>query len=127
MKILLCVALLFAPGALLASDLTFGQAKAQADRDEQSLSDEQEALLLASQGEVAHPTFAGCKASDLVDRRRPFTVVMELDGTGRVRRTWLSGTSAIAGCMHEALRVATLFRPPHAPFYSSFEYRFAER
>jgi uncharacterized NAD-dependent epimerase/dehydratase family protein len=124
MKPLVYALLLLASFPLAAGDMTFEQVKAMADSDEAGLSAEQERALVESQGSVAHPTFAGCRTSDLADRRLPFTVVMELDATGKVQRTWRSGASAIAECMNRALRAATLTRPPKAPFYSSFEYHF---
>lgn len=110
--------------AALGSDVTFDQAKARADGDEAALTPQQEATLISSQGEIAHATFVNCRASDLADRRSPFTLVMELDAAGKVVRTWRSGTSAIAICLDEAMREGSLFHPPKSPFYTSFEYTF---
>lgn len=127
MKRLYAIAAYLIPIAALASDFTFEQAKARANSDEAALSTEQEAALVSSQGRIAYPTFANCPASDLADRRLPFTVVVELDGTGKVVRTWLSGTSAIANCLDKAMREGSLFQPPKSPFYTSFEYTFQSK
>jgi len=46
---------------------------------------------------------------------------MELDATGKVVRTWLGGTSTLAVCFNKEMATKSLFVPPHAPFYTSFE------
>jgi hypothetical protein len=124
MKYLYVFAACLIPALALGSDLTFESAKAKADSDEAALSAEQQAALVSSQGQIAHSTFANCPASDLPDKRLPFTIVVELDATGKVLRTWLSGTSAVATCLDKAMRAGSLFHPPKSPFYSSFEYTF---
>ena len=103
-----------------AADVSFDQAKALADRDEASLSSTHMQQLLASQaraGEQAHST---CFSFNPKPERSPYTVVMKLDASGKVVRTWLRGQSSLAHCFNEEMSHKTLFRPPRAPFFTSF-------
>ena len=112
--------LLFAAGAT-ASELSYEQAKVHADRDEASLSSAQTQSLIESQGTAAGPSFSNCPPSTAHPDLSPFTVVMELNASGKVVRTWLKGNSEIAVCFNQQMSRKTLFVPPRAPFYTSFE------
>lgn len=111
--------------AACAENAEFAALKAKADHDESQLSPQGHEALTASVYGIAKPTFENCPGSDLADRHPPFTVIMQLDATGKVVTTWRTGDSAIAKCLDATMRKATLFRPPHAPFYTSFEYTWA--
>jgi hypothetical protein len=118
-RLLATLVIIVAPA--IAGDISYEQAKTLADQDEASLTPAFTQMLLQSQGSVAGPAFEGCPPSGTVSDREQFTVVMELDAGGKVERTWLSGSSSIATCFEKAMAKATLFAPPRAPFYTSFE------
>lgn len=104
-----------------ADAMTYDAAKTHADRDEAALSPQQLQALTDSQGRAAGEIFATCLPASLGQPQADFTVVMMLDATGRVVRTWRSGESAIAVCFEREMARKQLFEPPAAPFYSSFE------
>ena len=112
---------LFASFALGA--MSFDEAKGLADKQEAALSPAQSHELVASQGRLVGPAFAACMAAITPPKPLPaFTIVMTLDGTGRVRRTWRQGESAFAQCVERQFATASLFTPPSNPFFTSFEY-----
>ncbi|QSX79106.1 hypothetical protein [Agrilutibacter solisilvae] len=51
----------------------------------------------------------------------PVGLVMELDATGRVVRTWLDTDTAVATCLGEAVKTAVFYAPPKAPFLTSMD------
>jgi hypothetical protein len=108
----------FAAGA---SELNFLGAKVLADHDESSLTPEEMKALLAAQGVAGGESFGACSPPSSTAELTPFTVVMKLDASGKITRTWLEGTSAIARCFHAAISTRSLNKPPYAPFYTSFE------
>lgn len=118
-KICLLVLLIAAPAAF-AGDMTFANAKALADRDEDSLSGAQKQALVQAQAPVVQAALSSCLT---VNGPKPFSfvVVVELDSTGSVRGTWRSDETKLAGCFQSVAAKATLNSPPRSPFYSSFE------
>ena len=104
-----------------ASEVTYEQSKAWADRDEASLSPNQQQALIESQGRVGGAAHASCLDGHSKPDLSPYTLVMELDSSGKVVRTWLHGGSALAKCFNQEMSKATLFAPPKTPFYTSFE------
>jgi hypothetical protein len=118
------VAACLIPAMVLGRELTIEQVKIRASIDEASLSTGQHAQLLTSLKEIARIVFAACPESDRADRRLPFTLVMELDATGKVVSTWIEGESEIAACMSKTMSRSLLFQPPKTPFFTSFEYTF---
>jgi hypothetical protein len=112
---------LFATAPALASDVSFEQAKSRADRDEQSLSSTQTHQLIASQARAGGEAHSTCIASNPKPNLSPYTVVMQVDASGNVVRTWLHGQSSLAICVNKELSHKTLFTPPRAPFFTSFE------
>jgi len=104
-----------------AAEVTYEQAKAWADRDEGSLTPGQAQALTESQGRAGGSAHATCLGGRPKPNLAPYTVVMELDSSGKVVHTWLHGDSTLAVCFNEEMRKATLFAPPKAPFYTSFE------
>lgn len=104
-----------------SADLDFVQSKALADRDEATLTSSQMGALIQSQGTASGSSFAhGPQESPQADLT-PFTVDMELGTSGKVVRTGYQGRSSIGDCFRRQMSHATLFEPPKAPFYTSFE------
>ncbi|WP_267221501.1 hypothetical protein [Dyella silvae] len=112
--------LLIAAPAAFATDVTFFDAKVWADRDEKSLSAEQQLALAQSQAPVVQAAMSSCLVANGPDPFS-FVVVVELDSAGKVLRTWRRGDSQVAVCFQSMAAKATLFSPPKSPFYSSFE------
>lgn len=110
----------------LAGQLSFMSAKALADRDEASLSKEKDQQLIQSQAPVVQKAMSSCLALATTPNPPGFIVVVELDSSGKVRKTWRNGNSGLASCFEKVVAEATLISPPRAPFYSSFEMDFNE-
>ena len=115
------LALLLISAGAFASNLSYEQAKARADHDEASLSASQTGALIQSQGTASGASFSKCPPATPRPDLSPFTVVMELDASGKVVRTWRKGSSAIAVCFNGEMSHKSLFKPPKVPFYTSFE------
>ena len=125
MKIIALIALAALSGSLSAAPaLEYAQAKALADKDEASLAPTESASLLKAQGELLDAGTAAC-ATPRPDLS-PFTVVMELDGEGKVVRTWLQGSSPIGICLRKYVAGKVLVVPSRVPFYSSLELSFSK-
>ncbi|WP_083918973.1 hypothetical protein [Rudaea cellulosilytica] len=114
-------AAIIAVTALSGSALSYEQAKALADQDENSLTPGQTQQLIASQGKAGGEAHASCASPSNKADLSPYTVVMELDIAGKVIRTWLKGASPLAVCFNKEMATKRLFGPPRAPFYTSFE------
>jgi hypothetical protein len=110
-------------GVALAAALTYSDAKALADRDEASLGSSSGALVEA-QGTVLGPLLADCARSIGGADQSSFVVVMELDASGRIVKTWRQGSSPISACFESSVMGKSLVSPPKAPFYTSFEMHF---
>jgi len=111
---------LIAASVAHAGDMTFADAKTLADRDEGSLSAAQQQALVQAQAPVVQKALSSCLAAN-GPVPFSFAVVVELDSVGRVRKTWRSDESKLAGCFQNVVAKATLNSPPRSPFYSSFE------
>lgn len=109
---------------LAASASSFDEAKALADRHEALLNSPQMAQLLESQGQAAEKAFADCMPSPPPRSLPSFTVVLMLNDAGMPQKTWLRGDTRFAECVEERFADSALFQPPHAPFYTSFEFTF---
>ena len=121
----LTVLLMLATATAAAAGLSYDGAKAKADADEASLACSLHQALLESQGRALEAAFSKCLPSiPQPPDKSPFTVVMELDATGKVVATWRHGETPLAGCVHRVLATQTLFAPPRAPFYTSIEMSF---
>lgn len=114
--------LLLAASAQAAPDLDFSGAKRLADRDEASLTPQQMEALVTSQGALLDAGAAVC-ATPKPDLS-PFVVVVELDASGKVVRTWLQGDSPLAICFRKYVAQRAVAAPPRSPFYSSIELSF---
>lgn len=121
MRIQLFAALLFATAAAFAADLTFEQARALANKDAASLDGDQTYALAQSQSKASSVALAKCPQPVRPAEYEPFVIVMELDAVGKATRTWLKGSTAAAVCFKETMSHGTYFKPPHAPFYASYE------
>jgi len=120
-----CLLALFAASqAVVAGQLSFVSAKALADRDEASLRKEQGGALVQSQAPVVQKAMSSCLALATSTKPPAFVVVVELDLSGKVRKTWRDGDSEVARCFENIVGEAKLFSPPRAPFYSSFDMDF---
>ena len=51
-------------------------------------------------------------------------IVVELDNSGQVVRTWRRGDSPLALCIERQARGKLMFVPPRMPFYASLEVGF---
>lgn len=116
-------------GALFATSMAHAQsptdyasAKQRADADEASLPAVQAGAMRDAQGVALDAAIAGC-ATPTVDTSA-FVVVAELDGTGKVVRTWREGSTPLAICVQKRIAGGTLSTPPRAPFFTSFELSF---
>lgn len=121
MKNVILLVLLVSVTSAFASELSYEQAKALADKDEASLSSELMQSLIAAQGKAGSEAHAVCLTPETRQDSSPYTVVMELNSTGKVVRTWLHGNSPLAICFDREMSQKSLFVPPHAPFYTAFE------
>jgi len=121
MKNVILLLLLVSVTPAFASELSYEQAKALADKDEASLSSELMQALIAAQGKAGGEAHAACLTPETRQDSSPYTVVMELNSTGKVIRTWLLGNSPLAICFNREMSHKSLFAPPHTPFYTAFE------
>ena len=111
--------LVFATAAAFASEITFDQANALASKDSASLDADQLLVLTRSQSRASDVVLAKCPKQVKPGDFASFTVVTELDGSGKIVRTWLQGSTPLAECFNKGMLGQTLFKPPHAPFYAS--------
>ena len=115
------IAVLCAVPALAQSD-GYAQAKAKADADEAALSSADRQALMAAQSATVDAGIGACATPN--PDMSPFVVVAELDGAGRVARTWRQGGTPLAICFQKQLAGRALSKPPRAPFFTSFELSF---
>jgi hypothetical protein len=118
---------LFAILLLAASGVQFDAAKAKADADEAALPPDRMQALLSSQGDIAGQAFQECISKYRLLQLPSFTIVMALDGSGRVTQTWVRGGGEFGGCIRQRFESGTLFRPPHDGFLTSFEFTFQRK
>jgi hypothetical protein len=131
MKFALAAVVVLLMNPAFAADLSYDQAKANADKDEASLSPELSQKLVESQGAAMGGVLPACMASiphpnghtDLT----PFVVVMQLDASGKIVRTWRHGSTPLATCFEHEIGTKTLFVPPKVPFYTSIELALKEK
>jgi len=131
MKSVLAALMIVLTNPAFAADLGYDQAKGYADRDEASLSPELSHKLVQSQGAAMGVVLPACMASiphpnghtDLT----PFVVVMQLDASGKVVRTWRHGGTPLANCFERGIGPRSLFVPHKAPFFTSIELALTEK
>ncbi|MFT4198101.1 MAG: hypothetical protein QM601_09370 [Pseudoxanthomonas sp.] len=111
-----------APASTVADD-DFLAAKQQADTDEHGLQPLQASAMQQAQQHLLDAAVQRCARTDA--DTKPFTVVAELDASGRIVRTWLLGDTTLARCFRADLAGKILPPPPRVPFDVSFEMSFA--
>ena len=121
MRIRLFVTLLLATSAAFAADLTFDQVQALASKDAASLNGDQTYALALAQSKASSAALAKCPQPVRAGEYEPFVILMEIDASGKATRSWLHGNSAIATCFKETMSHAMSYKPPHVPFYSSYQ------
>lgn len=124
MRKIILLALAMAALPAWANSVTYVDAKAIADRDEAAVPKELTQTLLKTQGEAISRAMSACAQTVSSGDMPPFVVVVKLDLSGKVGETWRKGDSPLALCFEKAVSTQTLFTPPHAPFYTSFEMDF---
>jgi hypothetical protein len=112
--------MLWSAGAA-AQSLSYSQAKARADESEVGLGSSDMQRLSDAQGTLAGSAFAQCTRQTGTSPSS-FTVVVELNSDGRVKNAWLEGGTRFARCFRDQMVAGFAFRPPSAPFFTSFEY-----
>ena len=126
-RIILFAALVVSALPVFAAAQSYADAKARAERDEASVSKTQSGALLASQGAAIDRIVPACARAIGPAGMPPFVVVVELDASGKVVATWREGDSDFAICFEKQLSTRSLFTPPRAPFYTSFEMSMSHR
>ena len=101
-------------------------AKRLADADEKSVTGAPHDAMLAAQGKLLDEGVVACSLGKPQKDFSGFTVVMELDATGRVQRTWREGGSPLAICLQRYVRDRIVFIPPRAPFHTSLAISFTK-
>jgi hypothetical protein len=104
--------------------MDFTAAKAAADADEASQGDTARATALQQQGAFLDAAVVACADARSTAQLEAFVVVVELDATGHVVRTWRRGDSPLALCIERQSRGKLMFVPPRAPFHASLEVSF---
>ncbi|HEY2347127.1 MAG TPA: hypothetical protein VGH80_14845 [Xanthomonadaceae bacterium] len=104
-----------------ADEMNYGQAAALAAKDSATLSVDQLAAIVESESKAWSAVRQHCPEPVRKADFEPFTVIMELDASGKITRTWLKGDTAVAICFNKGLGGQTLAKPPHAPFYASYD------
>jgi hypothetical protein len=106
------------------SQMDFTAAKAAADADEASQDEAARAAALKQQSAFLDAGVAACADARNTARLEGFVIVVELDGSGHVVRTWRRGDSPLALCIERQARGKLMFVPPRAPFHASLEVSF---
>jgi hypothetical protein len=104
--------------------MDFAAAKAAADADEASLEESARAAALEQQGAFLDAGISACADARNTARLEGFVIVVELDDSGQVVRTWRRGDSPLALCIERHSRGKLMFVPPRTPFYASLEVSF---
>lgn len=121
MKHILLITLLILPVLTLAETINFEKAKLLAEESENNIGPDEMAMLVKKQGMLASIAFSRCTNNRQLLPGN-FSVVVELDSNGKVRNSWLNGTSSFAQCFHATIVDKFSFKPPSLPFYTAFEY-----
>ena len=115
------IAFLILPTLVFADSVSFDRAKMLADKSENSIESNEMSMLVKAQGALVSTAFPQCMNTTKSPPTN-FTVVVELDSNGKVRNSWLNGTSSFAKCFHETMVERFFYKPPFMPFYTAFEY-----
>ncbi|MDN5781388.1 MAG: hypothetical protein L0H23_05095 [Luteimonas sp.] len=118
------VAAPLAHAAVVETPMDFVAAKAAADADEASQEDTARTVALEQQSAFLDAGVSACADARSTARLEAFVIVVELDATGHVVRTWRRGDSPLALCIERQARGKRMFVPPRAPFHASLEVSF---
>lgn len=106
--------------------LEYIDAKRLADADEKSVTGAAHDAMLAAQRKLLDEGVVECSLGKPQKDFSGFTVVMALDASGRVLRTWREGGSPLAICLQRYVRDKVVFVPPRAPFHTSLAISFTK-
>lgn len=127
------VLLVLASGALaraaepaVPAAVEYIDAKRLADADEKSVTGPAHEAMLAAQRRLLDAGVVECSLGNPQKDFSGFTIVMQLDATGHVLRTWRQGGSPLAICIQRYVRDKVVFVPPRAPFHTSLAISFTK-
>lgn len=106
--------------------LEYIDAKRLADADEKSVTGAAHDAMLAAQRTLLDAGVLECSLGKPQKDFSGFTIVMALDASGRVLRTWREGGSPLAICLQRYVRDKVVFVPPRAPFHTSLAISFTK-
>lgn len=106
--------------------LEYIDAKRLADADEKSVTGPAHEAMLAAQRTLLDAGVVECSLGKQQKDFSGFTIVMALDATGHVQRTWREGGSPLAICLQRYVRDKVVFVPPRAPFHTSLAISFTK-
>lgn len=106
--------------------LEYIDAKRLADADEKTVTGAAHDAMLAAQRTLLDAGVVECSLGKAQQDFSGFTIVMALDASGRVQRTWREGGSPLAICIQRYVRDKTVFVPPRAPFHTSLAISFTK-
>ena len=112
------------PAALVPFE--YIDAKRLADADEKSVTGPAHDAMLAAQRKLLDAGVVECSLGKPQKDFSGFTVVMALDASGHVQRTWREGGSPLAICMQKYVRDKLVFIPPRTPFHTSLAISFTK-
>ena len=106
--------------------LEYIDAKRLADADEKSVTGPAHGAMLAAQRSLLDAGVVECSLGKPQKDFSGFTIVMALDASGHVQRTWREGGSPLAICIQKYVRDKVVFVPPRAPFHTSLAISFTK-
>ena len=109
-----------------AEPLEYYDARKLADADEAGVTGPARDAMLAAQRKLLDAGVVECSLGKPQKDFSGFTIVMELDATGHVQRTWREGGSPLAICIQKYVRDKVVFIPPRAPFHTSLAISFTK-
>jgi hypothetical protein len=99
---------------------SFEDVKAKGDEQEDALGSSMGVYYMAL-GRKTLPAMMACRQSAKTGPDPGFTVVLEVDASGKIVDTWQQGESPIGACFRQKMTGEFLFVPPQVPFYSVHE------
>jgi hypothetical protein len=106
--------------------LEYIDAKRLADADEKTVTGSAHEAMLAAQRKLLDAGVVECSLGKPQKDFSGFTIVMMLDASGHVQRTWREGGSPLAICIQRYVRDKIVFQPPRVPFYTSLAISFTK-
>lgn len=110
---------------LIAPQLGYHQAKALADKSEESLDSSTRIRLVNTQGKALSAAIKACVGDGIT--ATDITVVLSLNADGSTAKSWLNNATPVGMCMLDKLTDAGLPGAWPTPFYTSFEMSFNSR